>query len=153
MTTRENNDASLMAHLMRRARTTDPGETGTLTEAAGNPQDGHLRVSTTPEGYTLVEVIPPQDHFQTLESPWGAYISTPGCRSLPLAEVHEAPRRFYQQDWGNVYREDQEWGDHNRRTREGPVLAAYGGRGPIGKIWVHLGRHAPHPTAILPGEY
>ena len=153
MTAREEENISLLAHLMRRANNHAPQQDPVEVETAATPDGGFITTSVTPEGWTLVEVIPPQDHFQTLESPCGPYISTPGCRDLPPAEVHEALRRFYRQDWGNVCRGDQAVNDHNFRTRDGPVLAAYGCRGPTGKIWVHLGRHAQHPTAMLPQEY
>ena len=153
MAARGEENISLLAHLMRRANNQAPQRDPAAVETAPTPDGGFILTSVTPEGWTLMKIIPPQDHFQTMESPCGPYISTPGCREAPLEAVHEALRRFHLKDWGNVCREDQAVNDHNSRTRDGPVLAAYGGRGPIGKIWVHLGRHAQHPTAMLPEEY
>ena len=113
-----------------------------------------LRTSTAPDALPLVEIIPPRDHFQNEESPSGAYISTPGARRLPPEEVHEALRRFSQNDWGEpTSPDDHRINDRNIRTREGAVLASYGQDGPMGRIWIHLGRHAQHPTVMIPEEY
>ena len=156
MTAREEEDISLLAHLMRRANNyapqRDPVE---VVETTDTPDGGFIQTSVTPEGFTLLEIIPPEGHFQTLESPHGSYISTPGCRDLPPAEVHEALRRFHLKDWGEMAsRHDQAVNDHNFRTRDGPVLASYGqDREPGGRLWVHLGRHAELPTVMQPEEY
>ena len=113
-----------------------------------------LGTPTALDALTFVEIIPPRDHFQNEESPSGAYISTPGARRLPQEEVHEALRRFSQKDWGELASQDDHWiNDRNIRTREGAVRASYGQDGPIARIWIHLGRHAQHPTVMMPEEY
>ena len=66
MAAREEENISPLAHLMRRAKSYAPQRDPAAVETA-----------VTPEGWPLVEIIPPQDHFQTLESPCGPYISTP----------------------------------------------------------------------------
>ena len=118
-------------------------------------QEGFLGISKL-AGIPVLEIIPPPDHFQAGHSPSGPYISTPGARKLQTGEIHEALRRFRQQDWGElVSRHDHAVNDRNFRTREGPVLACYGEEEnkPPGRVWIHLGRHAPHPTVMLPEEY
>ena len=109
--------------------------------------------------FTVLEIIPPPDHFQNEESPSGVYISTPGARRFPPEKVHEALRRFFQKDWGKLASNDHSWlsdhnrlNDHNIRTREGPVLACYDQDEPMGPIWIHLGRDAQHPTVMIPEE-
>ena len=118
--------------------------------------------------FTVLEIIPPPDHFQNEESPSGVYISTPGARWFPPEKVHEALRRFSQKDWGELASQDEHWlNDRNIRTREGTVLACYDQDEPTGDqdeptgdqdeptdcIWIHLGRDAQHPTVMIPEEY
>ena len=128
-----------------------------MTEEEETPRttlESLMRISTAPNAFTVVEIIPPPDHFQNEESPSGAYISTPGARRFPPEEVHEALRRFSQKDWGELAaQDDHRRNDHNIRTREGTVLASYGQDGPIDRIWIHLGRHAQNPTVMVPEEY
>ena len=154
--TEENENISLLAHLMRRASAGDDGmENAPVNlETRATPDGGIIRTLVTREGIKVVEVTPPEGHFQTLESPHGRYISTPGCRRKPPEEVHEALRRFHQQDWGELAsRHDHAANDHNFRTREGAVLAAYGRRGVDDQIRVHLGSRAEIPTVMRPEEY
>ena len=49
-----------------------------------------LRISTAPNAFTVLEIIPPPDHFQNEESPSEVYISTPGARRFPPEKVHDA---------------------------------------------------------------
>ena len=152
----DDNNISLLAHLMRRARAgadgTENAPAELELETSATPDGGIIRTLVTREGITVVEVTPPAGHFRELESPHGSYISTPGCRQKPTQEGHEALRRFHQQDWGELESpEDHTANDRNIRTREATVLASYG-RGDD-RIWVHLGSRAELPTVMRPEEY
>ena len=65
MAAREEENISLLAHLMRRANNQAPQRDPVAVETAPTPDGGFIQISVTPEGWPLVEIIPPQAGLPT----------------------------------------------------------------------------------------
>ena len=52
--------------------------------------------------FTVLEIIPPPDHFQNEESPSGVYISTPGARRFPPRKGPRGPQTIFPKGLGKA---------------------------------------------------
>ena len=60
--------------------------------------------------------------------------------------VHEAIRRFYAGDWGELEQEDKDANDRDLKERDGHVLGKYGT--PAGNIYINLEFYEEEPKDI-----
>ena len=103
------------------------------------------------EHHTVIEIIPPPDHFQIRQGPGSQYITTPGARNLPTDHVEAALCRFHRQDWGNTsYPEDDKSNREAQQRGRGIILAQY--QSDATTFWIY--QRLPNlPNVMLPEEY
>ena len=125
-------------------------KTGTI-ETMGNPRDGIVTTQIAQDDTTIIiTVTPPEGHFKEGKSPHGAYLTTPGARKLPAADILTALDRFHQGDWGDISQEDHEANEESIRE-DGLVLASY--QSGQTEFWVHQSHRNIPPTVLLPEEH
>ena len=117
----------------------------------GTEDTGIIKTTTWPDGSpAIIEMTTPKGHFEEHRTENGRYISTPGARTLPEDDIHQALGRFREGDWGNTDKEDGKMNDLSRSDGEGIALGIY--ESGETTFWVH-GDGPNTPTVLLPHEY
>ena len=117
-------------------------------EIQGNPQDGIL-VITKHEGFTHIEVSPPQDYFEEHATPAGGYRNTPLARAnIPQEWQDEAARMFLEGRWGRAEAETILMNEESVRDGQGLVMGIYDHDGT--EFWVE--QHGRGITTVMMPE-
>ena len=117
----------------------------------GTEETGIVKTTMWPDGGpAIIEVTAPRGHFEEHRAENGSYISTPGARTLPEEDIHQALGRFRKGDWGNVDQDSREMNDLSRSDGEGTIMGIY--QSGQTTFWVH-GDGPNTPTVLFPHEY
>ena len=119
-------------------------------EIKGNPRDGIL-VITKREGFTHIEVTPPEGYFQERTTPAGDYRNTPMAREkIPEKAQDEAARMFLEHGWGSAEAETVMLNQEALECGHGLVMGVYDHEGT--EFWVE--RHGTGAaTVMMPSEH